>query len=226
MKAMYLPNVINLGDRSFLKMRLAAISIMLFSGGCTKSPNSYLPQLDPDAAAKAAIEQYDADYDSRIAGAELDRVGSLKSNLAKLDTNSDKAVTADEIAERIRYWQTAGMRGTRWPVRCMVFHNKQILAGAEVKLVPEKFLGGHMKTASGKTAFNGVAVIKTENPEPGDLPGLGPGFYRVEITKPGEEIPAKYNTETILGIDTTMDNPALYAGVRFALEYEEPKKKK
>jgi hypothetical protein len=30
-------------------------------------------------------------------------------------------------------------------------------------------------------------------------PGVAQGFYRVEITKAGENIPAKYNTATILG---------------------------
>ena len=40
----------------------------------------------------------------------------------------------------------------------------------------------------------------------GDDPGTGmcPGFYRVEITK-GNEIPAKYNTATILGEEVAGD---------------------
>jgi hypothetical protein len=35
--------------------------------------------------------------------------------------------------------------------------------------------------------------------------GVRPGFYRVEITKPGEKIPAKYNTEAILGQEVVID---------------------
>ena len=34
---------------------------------------------------------------------------------------------------------------------------------------------------------------------PDDVQGVPPGFYRVEITKAGEQIPAKYNTATTLG---------------------------
>jgi hypothetical protein len=41
-----------------------------------------------------------------------------------------------------------------------------------------------------------VAVKSAEDPK-----GIPLGFYRIEVTKDGESIPAKYNTETILGID-------------------------
>lgn len=200
------------------------ILALLFVGGCSRGPKSFAPEIDPYAAAVAAVAQYDANGDGLISGLELDKAASLKSNLDKIDSDGDKALSADEIAARIRYWQKTKQLRTRTPIRCMVFHNKDILLDADVKLLPEKFLGDRMKIAKGKTGFNGVAVLNAENPDPGDPPGVGPGFYRVEITKTGEEIPAKYNTETILGIDTSMDNPDMYKGVRFLLEYEIPKK--
>lgn len=34
---------------------------------------------------------------------------------------------------------------------------------------------------------------------------MPPGFYRVEITKDGLNIPAKYNTETILGTEISYE---------------------
>jgi hypothetical protein len=34
---------------------------------------------------------------------------------------------------------------------------------------------------------------------PDDPKGVAPGFYRIEITKAGDNIPAKYNSETTLG---------------------------
>jgi hypothetical protein len=219
----------------------AAIIVSFFLGGCSKEPKSYAPEIDPVAAGYAALEQYDANDDGKISGPELDKAASLKSNLANIDLDNDRAVTADEIADRIRQWQKTKILQTRTPIHCTVYHNKQFLADAEVKLVPEKFLGDKLKIAKGKTNANGMAVLVMEDAKPDDPPGIGPGFYRVEITKkadeatakrnrqaatrkhqdtnPDEEIPAKYNTNTILGIDTTMDNPLIRKGVRFDLDY-------
>ena len=44
-------------------------------------------------------------------------------------------------------------------------------------------------------------------------------MYRVEITKDGENIPAKYNTETILGQEVSLDNIDLQMGIKFNLKY-------
>jgi hypothetical protein len=187
--------------------------------GCSKTPKSYAPQIDADAAGKTALEQYDVNGDGKISGPELDRAASLKSNLEKIDTDNDKALTAEEIATRIRFWQSDKLYSSRAPIHLLVYHNRKPLAGAEVKLVPEKFLGDTMKIARGKTEFSGSAILRCAGDGPDDPPGVGPGFYRVEITKPGEPIPAKYNTETVLGIDTTADNPSLAKGIRFHLKY-------
>jgi len=220
----------------------AAIIVLFFFGGCSKGPKSYAPQIDPVAAGYAALGQYDANDDGKISGPELDKAASLKSNLANIDLDNDHAVTADEIADRIRQWQKTKILQTRTPIHCTVYHNKQFLADAEVKLVPEKFLGNKLKIAKGKTNANGMAILVMEDAKPDDSPGVGPGFYRVEITKKAdeitakrnreaairnhqdpskadEEIPAKYNTNTILGLDTTMDNPLIRKGVRFDLDY-------
>jgi hypothetical protein len=201
-----------------------AILASIFIFGCSKRPKSYAPEVDPATAGKDAITLYDADGDGKISGGELDKAASLRSNIAKIDTNDDKALTAEEISARIRYLQTSKSR-IRTPIHCNVYHDKQPLADAEVKLVPEKFLGDKMKTVRGKTNSNGVAILFVENSEPDDPPGVGPGFYRVEITKAGEDIPSKYNTDTILGLDTSMDNPVIYKGVRIDLEYSKKSKK-
>jgi hypothetical protein len=190
--------------------------------GCSRKPKSYAPDVDPVKAGYALLEQYDANSDSVISGAELDKAASLKSNLQKIDLDNNKAVTCDELADRIRYWQSTDIIRTRTPIHCTVYNNKKFLADADVKFVPEKFLGDKMKIAKGKTNANGLAILVVENSEPNDPPGIGPGYYRVEINKAGEDIPAKYNTSTILGIDTTVDNPNIYKGIRFELEYKEP----
>ena len=200
-------------------MLTTAILAVVLAWGCSKKPKIDAPEIDAVAAGYAALAQYDDNNDGKISGPELDKAASLKSNLAKIDLNNDGAVSYDEITDRIIYWQKTKMIHTRTPIHCTVYHNKKFLAGADVKLVPEKFLGDKMKTAKGRTNSNGVAVLALADAKPGDPPGVGPGFYRVEITKSGEEIPAKYNTNTTLGLDTTMDNPLIRKGIRFDLEY-------
>ena len=81
-----------------------------------------------------------------------------------------------------------------------MFHDGKPLDGAEVKFVPERFLGNRMIVATGKTDENGMARVSIPTSgQPSDPPGVPQGFYRVEITKPGLDIPAKYNTQTVLG---------------------------
>jgi hypothetical protein len=200
-------------------MRLSPFFILIFLAGCSKAPKSYAPVVDADAAGKAALEQYDTDKDGKISGSELDQAASLKSNLGKIDLDNDKALTAEEISKRIRFWQTDKLYGSRRPVRVTVFHHRTPLEGVEVKLVPEKFLGDKMKTVRGTTEFNGTAILMCENSGPDDPPGVGPGFYRVEITKSGEPIPPKFNSDSTLGLDTTADNPEMVKGIRFFLMY-------
>jgi hypothetical protein len=193
----------------------AAIISLIISGGCSKSFPSYAPTVAPAEAGKAALEQYDANKDGKIAGPELDKVPALKSDLANLDANQDQAVSAEEIAERVRFWQTKDKLARQ--VRCYVTHNGEPLADAEVKLVPEKFLG-EMRIAEGKAQGNGM-TIPGDGTTPDSSPVMGPGFYRVEITKPGENIPAKYNQETTLGIDNTAYSEVLIHGAHFDLQY-------
>ena len=40
-----------------------------------------------------------------------------------------------------------------------------------------------------------------------NIPLMQPGLYHVEITHPSTKIPAKYNTQTTLGIEITSGNP-------------------
>ena len=55
----------------------------------------------------------------------------------------------------------------------------------------------------------------------GDPPGVAPGFYRVVITKPGMDIPAKYSSEsdTTLGQEVAVDAVGIHKGIEFDLHY-------
>ena len=72
-------------------------------------------------------------------------------------------------------------------------------------LIPEDFFGGAIKPATGTSGPGGrgyLGVAPEDLPEnTTSLPLTQPGLYRVEITHPSVRIPAKYNTETTLGIE-------------------------
>ena len=65
----------------------------------------------------------------------------------------------------------------------------------------------------------GIATINSPYPDDPKVGGLSPGFYRVLITKDGEKIPAKYNTETTLGAEAANGSQADQHGMKFDLEY-------
>jgi len=160
------------------------------------------PRIDPFAAGAAAMKQYDTNGDGTISGDELEKAPSLKKSLARIDRNEDAAVTAAETTGRIRQWQDSKLG--RCSLLCEVNKGGKPLVGATVKFVPEKFLGDQMQTATGVTDEDGLADVSV--PISSDEPsGLAPGLYLVEITKKGEDIPAKYNTKTILGEEIAID---------------------
>jgi hypothetical protein len=161
---------------------------------------------------------FDKNGDDKLSGDELDKCPGLKAALSRLDPAKTGAVTADMIAARVTAWRAS--RLGRMSVRCSVSHNGQPLQGAEVKFVPEKFLGTEIKTASGVTDAGGVAMISAPQSRPDDPPGVPPGFYRVEITKSGLAIPAKYNTDTVLGAEIASDAQELQIrGLKFDLTF-------
>ena len=136
-------------------------------------------------------------------------------------TPTGDGITAEMIAKRINAW--LNRKTGRMSIFCTVFRNGKPLEGAEVKFVPEKFLGlgGDPKwIATGKTGATGMTgpSVPTSG-ERTDPSGVPPGFYRIEITKPGLNIPAKYNTATVLGVEIARDAPSAENFVRLDLEF-------
>ena len=176
--------------------RVAAMTIVL--SGCGRLSTVEPPDVNADEAAAAAIEAYDKDSDGFLSEAELEALPAL--TLATADKDSDRKVSAEEIAQRIRLWSD-GETGLM-TFYCNVTLDGRTLEGAEVKLEPEPFLGEAVKPASGVMRSDG-AILKID-PEllPEDqrmMRGVQPGLYKVRITHPSAKIPARYNTETTLG---------------------------
>lgn len=191
--------------------------------GCRRGPTRVQPPgIDASAAGRLAIEKYDTDKDGVIKGAELDKAPALKAAIKRLDGSVDGkvdgGVSADEVTARIRKWQESKLG--KMSLVCTVYRRGQPLVGATVKFVPEDFLGPNLQTATGTSAELGIVELSapTDPNNPNDVPGVPCGFYRVEITKQGENIPAIYNTQTTLGEEIAMDTDKIEQGIRYDLK--------
>ncbi len=188
---------------------------MLAIPSCWSGGAARIQPVLPNARAGAtAIELYDVDKDGFLSGKELDKAPGLKAALHQVDMNNDGRISADEIDARIQHWAATG--SGRISVSCLISHNGKPLEGATVRFVPETFLGGDVKGAEGTTNRFGVAAMTTTA---SGARGVGPGFYRVEITKSGEPIPAKYNTETEFGQEIALDAAMTVGPQKFDLKY-------
>jgi hypothetical protein len=187
--------------------------------GCSRGAARFAPPaIDASAAGAAAIELYDANKDGQISGTELEKCPGLKAALAQIDTSRDGNITADKIAARIESWKKWNLG--RVSFTFVVLRNGKPLPNADVKFVPEKFLGNSVPPAEGKTNEQGVGTVSVTTASAVERPGsAAPGFYRVEITKTGDTIPPKYNTDTILGQEVAYDGRGVQGGMKFELKY-------
>src|SRR5687767_1840895 len=79
---------------------------LLLAAGCSSRPGKIRPPgVDPDDAADAAIEQHDRDGDGALSQAEWSASPELAAVAEHYDTTSDRALSAEEIAEGIRIWK-------------------------------------------------------------------------------------------------------------------------
>ena len=176
----------------------------LVASGCSGRPGRLAPpKVDPDVSAVAAIEQYDRNQDGRLGADELAECPGLAHVLPRYDTDGNGSLTSEEIAAGMRGWAEGKMGATPWPFR--ITFNGRALEGAHIKLIPEPFLGGVIKQASGESSQAGRGALGMA---PEDLPAnaprrplVQPGLYRVEITHPSVSIPARYNIKTTLGLE-------------------------
>lgn len=179
-----------------------------------------LPPVSPADAASNAMELYDENGDGTLDETELVACPALKAEVYEFDANADGKLSEEEIFGRLDtlYGRRVGLT----PSECKVTLDGEPLEGATVKYVPDPLLGeGTTRPAEGVTDSAGVAKLSVA-PEhiPDTLGGrkvMQVGLYRVEITHPSKDIPAKYNTETILGFEL---NPNRHLGPNGEFELE------
>lgn len=176
------------------------LSLLVIAAGCGPSRPKRIvpPDLDPEAVTAAVMVQADADRDGTISKRELAGVPALVSAAPALDTNGDGGLSAAEVREWLDQIKASRVAITSFSGR--VTHLKRPLAGAEVKLVPESFMGAGMQAAGGVTDAEGLFSATIPN---ATYPGVNCGLYRVEITGQGNDgkpLAARYNAQTTLGV--------------------------
>lgn len=202
----------------------AALLLLVAIPSCNRGPAPFKqPSINASSAGKLAMEQYDKDGDGKVAGAELEQAPSLKAAIKNLDTDNDGGVSAAEVTERVNAW--IAMKTALASVPCKVTLDGEPLGGATITFEPEAFLGDEIKHSVGTTNAYGVtspSVPAEERPDPKSPSGTYFGLYKVRISKMAggkETIPARYNTQTILGQEVSYDDPGVKnRNVTFALK--------
>jgi hypothetical protein len=197
----------------------AVVVVVLFGAqlfvGCSGRPARIEPpDLDPSAAAAEAVASFDTSGDARLSAQELEACPGLKAGAQAVDTNRDKQLTSEEIAARIRQWSEGQVALVA--VNCTVIKNGRPLPGATVTLLPEKFLGPNIKSASGVSDSTGRVELSVPGVPVSALAYCG--FYRVEISKKEggkETIAARYNRESVLGEEITEGDKSRVEGLVF-----------
>ena len=185
---------------------------LLFAAGCTGGGDPIAPpKVDPATAAAAALSEYDTDSDGKISKSEA-KLSALDP-AAGWDSDGDGGISETEITERLtRYEALApGIQS----MTCTVVYRNRPLEGAEVIFEPESFLGGSVETGSGTTDLEGTAEMVAQDIIKDDptLRGIRASLYKVRITHPDVNLPAKYNDETTLFFELSpaeMVNPPVF----------------
>jgi hypothetical protein len=194
-----------------LKSQVAPILLLMVClAGCSRAPGRVKPpHIDPEISASEAISLYDSDKDGSLNENELARCPAMLSEVKAYDADANGRVTRDEIAARIAALRKHGVGLTR--LNCDVSLNGRGLKDALVQFEPEPYLGEEIKAAQGVTNDRGVAqmAIPAEQlpADQQDLKAVHYGTYKVRITHPSIELPAKYNTETTLGYESRPGDP-------------------
>ena len=188
---------------------------LLLVAGCREG-RVPVPRVSPEEASRQALAEYDRNGDGLLDAAELERCPALNSCLKALDKNGDGRLSAEEIADRLLVYQKSqvGLQA----FACQVTLDGRPLAGATITFLPEPFLGRALKPARGVSDSRGMARLQELGADP---PGVPCGLFRVEVSKKDaggrEVVPARYNTQSVLGQEVAPDTEGRRGVVQFRL---------
>ena len=179
---------------------LACVVLGLGLVGCSSDGDTRLhdapkAKYDPDEAAQILLKDYDKNSSGSLEPSELGACPALYWAFAAVDSDRDKKLSPYEIKVRIQAY--ANLQEGSVAVGCVVTLDGNPLPGATVTFVPEACMGGKLPTASGKA--NELGYCDQFAVEGKTYRGLGAGLYKIQVTKEGVSIPARFNTQTTLG---------------------------
>jgi hypothetical protein len=183
-------------------MRTVAYPLLLaaaFAGGCgSPAPAESAPVADDATLTRDALDAYDANKDGSLDATEVGASPALRNAFAALDANRDGKLSKDELQQRFAQYRTAAVSTSTLSVTVKVLLDGRPLAGANVRLVPDRCLESLLTPAAGVTDKDGVAIPA---PEDRSVLGVYPGLYTIAVTAPPGTpgLPAKYNTQSTLG---------------------------
>lgn len=192
------------------------VGLAVFTGCSGALPAVKPPRIDTAAAAEGAITEFDTDGNGSVSKDEA--CEGIRSLWARYDFDDDGSITAEEFATRFEKW-TGGDTGMM-NLRVQLTYRGQPMPDANITMTPYAFLGDQVLASEGITDPYGYAfmAVPKEN-----LPatqqtnfGMQVGLFKVAITHPQVDIPAKYNDETELSVDLSPSEAN--TGVAFKLK--------
>jgi hypothetical protein len=161
---------------------LGSGALVVLLASCTGGPATVtVPEIDPAAAAQAAIAEYDKNADQALSA---DEIKESALTLQRWDADANGSISQQEIEQRLTKYVDHGtaMAG----VHAYVMQGGRPLEGAEITLLPEEFLGDTVHPAYGKTGSGGgtaLSVAQEFRLRP-ELQAVEIGLYQVQITHP------------------------------------------
>lgn len=175
------------------------VACLPIAAGCSGRPARVVaPRIDPAAVTEAVFQAADEDRDGGLRAGELKIVPGIAAATERLDGDGDGAVSREELSR----WLTA-VRDTRVAItriEMTITQRRRPLANAQVRLVPEPFMGGEVREAEGSTDAEGVVVVTIPGAK---YPGVHCGLYRLTITGTGNEgkpLGARFAAASTLGV--------------------------
>ncbi|MCC6491561.1 MAG: hypothetical protein IT424_00905 [Pirellulales bacterium] len=174
--------------------------------GCNSGPPKIdIPVIDPAQAASGAMELADKNGDAAISKDEALAAPSLYNEFDTYDANKDSKLDASEIESRIASWTAHGAKVV--PISFYVTMDGRPLQGAKVVFEPEPFMGGVLAAGESGVSASGACgpTVPQELLNKQIKVGMFCGLYRMKITHPEKQIPARYNEQTELGMEIAPD---------------------
>jgi hypothetical protein len=186
--------------------------------GCSGGPAA-LPPVDVDIShlTQQLMDTYDKDRNGRLSREELASFAPMAEWAQTLRQNDVSSDDLEHYLTRVFDRRIGLVSAT-----CVVKRKGQVLAGADVRLVPIPPLSDVLPTGQGVTDAHGGVMFSAPREK---LPAatqrveglMPPGLYLVEVTHPTVKIPEKYNTRTEVGLELSSDSA--YRGLSIDLKF-------